>query len=47
MLQTSFDADQKVFALSDNNVLGSPCRPTNLRKANKKEVTFRLSVNSR
>ena len=33
MVQTSLDAARKVFALSDNNVLGSPCCPTNLRKA--------------
>ena len=42
MLQTFFDANQKVFASSDNNVLGSPCCPTNLQKADKKKVTFSL-----
>ena len=47
MAQTSFDAARKVFTLSDNKVLGSPCRPTNLRKASRKEGIFKLSVNSR
>ena len=47
MVQTSFDAAWKVFALSDNKVLGSPCHPTNLQKANRNEGTFKLSVNSR
>ena len=47
MAQTSLDAARKVLALSDNKVLGNPCRPTNLRKASRKEGTFKLSVNSR
>ena len=44
---TSTDADLKVFALSVNNFGGSPLRLTNLRNACKKDVTVKLSVNSR
>lgn len=40
MVQTFFDTAWKVFALSDNKVLGSPCCPTNLQKASKKEGIF-------
>ena len=40
MAQTFLDAAWNVFALSDNNVLGSPFHPTNVQKANRKEVTL-------
>ena len=44
---TSTDTDLKVFALCVNNFAGSPLRLTNLRNACKKDVTAKLSVNSR
>ena len=44
---TSTEADLKVFALSVNKFAGSPLRLTNLRNACKKDVTVKLSVNSR
>ena len=47
ILLTSTDADLKVFALSVNNFAGSPIRLTNLRNACKKDVTVKLSANSR
>ena len=44
---TSTDVDLKVFTLSVNNFAGSPLQLTNLRNACKKDVTVKLSVNSR
>ena len=44
---TSTDTGLKVFALCVNNFAGSPLRLTNLQNACKKDVTAKLSVNSR
>ena len=44
---TSTDTHLKVFALSVYNFAGSPLRLTNLWNACKKDVTAKLSVNSR